>query len=36
MDETQEHHPEQGLPDSEDQKLYVFSHIWTLDLGQKQ
>jgi hypothetical protein len=36
MDGTGEHHSEQGLPDSEDQKLYVFSHMQSLDLGQMQ
>jgi hypothetical protein len=36
MDETGEHHFERGQPGSEDQKLYVLPHIWTLDLGQMQ
>jgi hypothetical protein len=35
MDETGEHHSERGYPGSEDQKSYVFPHMWTLDLGQQ-
>jgi hypothetical protein len=36
MDGTREHHSERGQPGSEDQKLCVFPHMWTLDLGQMQ
>jgi hypothetical protein len=36
MDRTRDHHSEQGQPSSEDQKLYVVSHMQTLDLGQMQ
>jgi hypothetical protein len=36
MDGTGEHHSERGKPGSEDQKLYVFPHMQTLDLGQMQ
>jgi hypothetical protein len=36
MDGTGENHSEQGQPGSEDQKLYVLSHMWTLGLGQMQ
>jgi hypothetical protein len=31
-----EHHSEQGQPGSEEQKLYVLTHMRTLDLGQMQ
>jgi hypothetical protein len=34
MERTREHHSELGQPSSEDQKSYVLSHMWTLDLGQ--
>jgi hypothetical protein len=34
MDGTREHHSERGQLGSEDQKLYVFPHMWTLHLGQ--
>jgi hypothetical protein len=34
MDGTREHHSEKGQPGSEDQKLNVFPHMWTLELGQ--
>jgi hypothetical protein len=36
MDGTGEHHSEQGKPGSDDQKSYVLSYMWTLDLGQMQ
>jgi hypothetical protein len=36
MGGTEEHHSEQGQPDSEDQKSYVLPHMQTLDRGQMQ
>jgi hypothetical protein len=36
MDGTGEYHSERGYPESEDQKLYVLPHMWSLDLGQIQ
>jgi hypothetical protein len=32
MDGTGEHHSKQSQPGSEDQKLYVLPHMWSLDL----
>jgi hypothetical protein len=34
MNGTGEHHSEQGQPGSEDQKWYILTHMWTLDLEQ--
>jgi hypothetical protein len=31
MNGTEEHHSEGGYPGSEDQRLYVLPHMWTLD-----
>jgi hypothetical protein len=36
MNGTREQYSERGQPGSEDQKLYVLPHMWTLDLGQIQ
>jgi hypothetical protein len=36
MDGIREDHSERGQSGSEDQKSYVLTHMWTLDLGQIQ